>query len=346
MDINKNPNEFKIKLAFELLTPEEINQLNFRVTNTVHELSKNQKLEVGKTFGLKIGMAFEECNPKKYVYYQVGVTVIDKPSNITISGDLQDTYYTNTFIEDIDIYDEDDKSHWFDKVADTKQEQNNSDNVFYKDEFFKDGTKDYDPDKILAENPEMSEMMDNLVQELIAPPSSTNIVHIEPSIIQEEQKLEYEPTTISNEELFDFHDPDQIFNTPTEYVEIINSHARYLLSQSFESYLNHRKTPSDEINQISFELLKNIQWKISQCDFTAFTKRELLAIGFANWQNKYMLIPLWLLPVIIQNHEGMILFDVRSKKEIEIRKFDFKFYSIRFGCSPYSFPIKHIKFKE
>ncbi|MEK6879092.1 MAG: hypothetical protein AABY22_05760 [Nanoarchaeota archaeon] len=341
MDINQNPNEFKIKLAFDLLTPEEINQLNFRVTKTISELNKKEILAVGKTFGLKIGMSFEDNDPKKYVYYQLGVTIVDKPN------ETQDNCFYNFFIEDIDVYDFDTKADWFDKVADTKQEKNGVENVFYEDQFFQTiQNKDYDPDKILADNPELEKMVDTLVQELIAPPCSTNIVYESPSIQEEQKKEKEEPTTISKEELFDFHDPEQVFYTPTEYVDMINSHALYVLSQSFESYLNHRKMPSDEINQINFEAIKNLQWKISRCDFTVFTKSELLKIGFTNWQNKYMLIPLWLLPLIIKNHEGMILFDVRSKKEIEIGKFDFKFHSIRFGSSSYAFPVEHIKFKE
>ena len=206
MDINQNPNEFKIKLAFDLLTPEEINQLNFRVTKTISELNKKEILAVGKTFGLKIGMSFEDNDPKKYVYYQLGVTIVDKPN------ETQDNCFYNFFIEDIDVYDFDTKADWFDKVADTKQEKNGVENVFYEDQFFQTiQNKDYDPDKILADNPELEKMVDTLVQELIAPPCSTNIVYESPSIQEEQKKEKEEPTTISKEELFDFHDPEQVF---------------------------------------------------------------------------------------------------------------------------------------
>lgn len=58
----------------------------------------------------------------------------------------------------------------------------------------------------------------------------------------------------------------------------------------------------------SYEAMREQQY-----DFTSWTKEDLQAIGFMEWQNNIMLIPLYILPAL---PEGIELIDINDGKHI------------------------------
>ena len=327
-NLNLNPNEAKIKIGFELLNEDQLNQFKFRVMETMSDLGKNNKLQIGGALSVKISMAFDKEEPKRYIHCKLGIVSVKPPEGLVIPFlPNQPTSFAQLFIEDLDVYKEENVADWFDVVEDTKRENEKND-ILYKDTFF-----NKEENKI--DNPDVEKQMDNLIKDALNPNQNKS-----------EEKVDDEIEPITDEEIFDYYNPEQVKYTAREYVKLVNSYGRFLLSQIYQGYVNDKEFDAEDLVLANWDYLKHLQSKLSTCDFSEFTKSELSEMGFGNWKDKYMLVPLWLLPIVIKNHEGMVLYDVRNG-EVEIGKFKFTYDKpIRYGCSPYGIIIEHIKFKE
>lgn len=332
-------NSNKIKVNWELLDDEQKMHIQHRLASTYMQLINLKKIVIGQTVSIKISISFEQSLPPKFVIIKFGVTATDIiPENKKIKH-----LPAKIIVEDLDVYNDENKLAWLDQTNDIELDEKNSNTSisFYsklnpnQEEF-----KIEDSDAFLKENPEIDEQLGNMVKNLLEETKNNNIST--ENKIQTNEIFERN----SNNELFDFYDSEQLNYSPSEYVKIVNSHARFLLSQVFESLVNKDSMELNEMVNINIELVKSLQRKLSHCDFNLFTKTELLEMGFINWQNKYLLIPIWLLPVMVNNNKEMLLYNIRTKETFSLGSIQPKYQTIRFGCSYYGIIISNLKFKE
>lgn len=328
----------KIKVNWELLDQEQRIHIQQRLATTLMQLINGNKISIGQTVSIKISISFENSTPTKYVIIRFGVTFLNSIPNSPIN-----TLPAKINIEDLDIYNQENKMHWLDQTNDIQLDEQNSKSIIAFDNKLtpsKESLKIENPDEFLKANPEIDEQLGNMVKSLFEETKSNNI--------PPENKVKTNEIFERNSqnELFDFYNSEQLNYSPSEYVKIVNSHGRFLLSQVFESFINKDLMDANEMANINIELVKSLQSKLSHCDFNQFTKTELLEMGFINWQEKYLLVPLWLLPVLINNNKEMMLYNVRIKETINIGSIEPKYQTIRFGCSCYGIIINNLKFKE
>ncbi len=87
------------------------------------------------------------------------------------------------------------------------------------------------------------------------------------------------------------------------------------------------------------ESLKDLQHKFSNCDFWKFKKESLLELGFMNFANKILLVPIWAYPVLHINGFGRMI-AVKDGNFVLLDENSGKFdFTNCYGCYGFGLPI-------
>lgn len=59
-------------------------------------------------------------------------------------------------------------------------------------------------------------------------------------------------------------------------------------------------------------ILQSLISELQHFDFTLLNIMELEFLGFVNWDNKCMLIPMWIFPIFLKKYDGLIVCDIQD----------------------------------
>jgi hypothetical protein len=108
-------------------------------------------------------------------------------------------------------------------------------------------------------------------------------------------------------------------------------------------YYSHRLDEDNDDAVMPLYNLKDLQAAFSTCDFWKFNKSELGQLGFMNWSDEFLLIPVWAFPIILKNSKNKKVYTPASQ-ELMIRDIDVHEKPlIKYGCVPYGFKIEELK---
>lgn len=192
----------------------------------------------------------------------------------------QNGYASHITILDMEVYKEDNIDHWLDHN-----------------------------DRINKQNSLYSELEGKVVQDNITTQTTENKIQNEDDMTDEEYV---------NEQLWLylnlFTSPSPKKRTNKEYINIFHKTMVMFSNRAMETFISTDQDNAMESFNYIQEAYNKLMSEFDLCDFTSFNKSELEELGFINWKNKMMLLPLWAYPCIMKNNDGLIVNDIHGNK--------------------------------
>lgn len=300
-------------------------------------LKQGLKLVEGEIYPIEITKAFKD-EPIQYVYVECAFSLVEQTiaENDSIP---QKILSTKLNFDKLLIFSKDQMFDWIDYVNKIK---NQKDNVFSKDSILKkdndqsdDSVQIYIKKSIVDKNPDSP-----FNQKFVLPKGfyQKQITEINP-----EQRIE---TNINlseedNNDIFDFWDEYVPELTEEEYLDTFRLFSKNAMNSIMEgTIISNFFTDETEITKMCLiDSLKDLQHRFSNCDFWKLKKETLLELGFMNFANKILLVPIWAYPILHVNGFGRLL----AKKDGDfavldenLDKFDF---TNCYGCYGFGIPL-------
>jgi len=313
------------------------------IIEAVSSFRKTAKFVEGEIYPIQITKAFKE-EPTQYVYVECAFSLIEQTiaENDSVP---QKIFSTKLNFDKLLVFSKDQMFDWIDYVNKIK---NQKDNVFTKDSILNkdedapdDSVQVYIKKSIVDKDPNSP-----FNQKFILPKGFYQRQNNE---INPEQRIETNlNTSHKNEEdendIFDFWDEQMPEFTEEEYLDTFRLFSKNAINSVMEgTILSNFFSDETEITKMCLiDSLKDLQHKFSNCDFWKLKKETLLDLGFMNFANKILLVPIWAYPVLHVNGFGRILakkeggFDVLGE---DLDKFDF---TNCYGCYGFGIPIKDL----
>lgn len=313
------------------------------IIEAISSFRQTAKFVEGEIYPIEITKAFKE-EPTQYVYIECAFSFVEQTiaENDSIP---QKIFSTKLNFNNLLVFSKDQMFDWIDYVNKIK---NQKDNVFTKDSILNkdedapdDSVQVYIKKSIVDKDPNSP-----FNQKFILPKGFYQTQNNE---INTEQRIETNlNTSHKNEEyendIFDFWDEQMPEFTEEEYLDTFRLFSKNAINSVMEgTIISDFFTDATEVTKISLiDSLKDLQHKFSNCDFWKLKKETLLDLGFMNFANKILLVPIWAYPVIHVNGFGRILakkeggFDVLGE---DLDKFDF---TNCYGCYGFGIPIKDL----
>lgn len=353
----------KLSIMWEMLSKERQGQINKMLIDTIDKFKKSGQLEVGKIYPFELTHGFDQEEPKQYIYMMCAfrLTKLDNP--IIINKSLPPvTTGLDIAMQDVEVFKEDQMFNWLDHV--NRIEKNNSQNkenqLFYEDNIFK---KDKEGEKSESGSEQQQEKKSenkkaNPNQCNINKPIDDNTDMKKDSIgvmvgridFVEDNKSEIDNKYsvkhgIPKKELFDFYEENEPDKSNDEYLSLFKTYSRNIVNHTTVTYYTHRIRDEESDSQVLnlIHALKNLQASFCKCNFWNFNKQELGQLGFMNWSDEILLIPVWAFPIILKNSKDKLVY-TPSSDETLIRDIDVDEKPlIKYGCVPYGFKISELK---
>lgn len=313
----------------------------FRVKSIEEKkLKEGLKLVLGEIYPIQITKAFKD-EPTQYVYIECAFSLTEQTIAENDSVPFKMPSVKLNF-DKLLVFSKDQMFDWIDYVNKIK---NQKDNVFSKDSILskeKDAPDDsvqvYIKKSIVDTDPNSP-----FNQKFVLPKGFYQKQNNE---INPEQRVETNLNTFQkneNEEndIFDFWDEGIPELTEEEYLETFRLFSKNAINSVMEGIIiSDFFTDETEVTKMSLiDSLKDLQHKFSNCDFWKLKKETLLELGFMNFANKILLVPIWAFPVLHINGFGRFL----AKKDGEfgildedLDKFDF---TNCYGCYGFGIPF-------
>lgn len=279
-------NQEKVNLMMNMLSSERKAIIEVQVNDTVNSIKKNQKNH-DTVFKIELTHDFGAEEPRQYVWISFKVTMSPIPFMIpTPQGTVQ---FTDTFVQatDMDVYLPDDINDWLDHV----DRLNKQTNLYLEKQGKVEQSIDDEKNKIKVNL--SSVIHDKLNDNELSDDEDT----------ESENELMIEQQWMFSD-LFASVRPEQ--RTKEAYLNIFNKHTALLLNRIMDTHINMEDDDNVDgaYNHVHHGLVTLIS-EFEKCDFTVFNKKELETLGFINWRNNIMLIPLWAFPIILKNNIGL-----------------------------------------
>jgi hypothetical protein len=302
------------------------------------DLKQGLKLVEGEIYPVEITKAFKD-EPIQYVYVECAFSLVEQTvaENDSIP---QKILSTKLNFDKLLVFSKDQMFDWIDYVNKIK---NQKDNVFSKDSILNkensqsdDSVQIYIKKSIIDKNPNSP-----FNQKFVLP---KGFYQKQSNELNPEQRIETNLNTnevVEHDDIFDFWDEYVPELEEDEYLDIFRMFSKNAINTVMEgtiipSFFND----STEFTKLCLiDTLKDLQHKFSNCDFWKFKKETLLELGFMNFANKILLVPIWAYPIIHINGFGRLLakkdggFDVLTE---DLDKFDF---TNCYGCYGFGIPI-------
>jgi len=161
---NQIPHNPKITTMYDLLSGERKSELSKFIVETITNFRNSGKLQYETIYPLEITKAFDQEEPKQFIYVRCAFKVYEKPVEDVINlfgvNDFTKAISTPTIpsirmiLEDVEVFNEDNIFEWLDHVNRiNKQNSENKDNqLFYENNIFKDDS-DTEKEQIKIEPP-------------------------------------------------------------------------------------------------------------------------------------------------------------------------------------------------
>lgn len=365
-------NSDKSNIMWDLLSDQRKLEVDKIITDTISKFEQSGKVEINKIYPFEITQGFDQDkNDVQYIYLRCAFRFNEIPPNIfmPINGMPIPKNIVDVRVLDIEVFKEDEIFDWLDHVNRIEKEKNENkenqlfyeDNIFTKEEDIKPDEKDNKYDN------EHKPIIKNLFSKESINPKQTNINKpIENKEGIEDKIFGYHnfsdlintnmgsattfnnnidfgepPHLIPKKELFDFYSKSEPDKSNAEYLSIFRTYSRNIVNFTMLIYYNHKDDSEMGDNHVMklIHALKNLQNNFSNCDFWKFSRYELGQLGFINWSDEILLIPIWAFPVILKNSKDKIVF-TPTREEILIRDIDVNENPIvKFGCVSYGFKI-------
>ncbi len=369
----ESPNP-KLQIMWEALSENRQKEINMRIVNSIKKFESSGQLELGKTYPLEFTFGFDKEEPIQYVYLMCAFRLIKPDKPIQINKNLPPAKtIMDIAMRDIEVFKADNMYDWVDHVnrLNKNSEQNKEDQLFYENNIFENKKQEGDSGKKEVENTSEKKSQQ---QDKSNPPNQCNIN--KPIDVKEldnenemfgrvlfpdtenENKPKYVLHGIEESELFDFYDEEVSEKSNEEYLSIFRLYSRNMVNQVMRGYYGHKidfdanekDNDDDENNNDDTDVvlgslysLKNLQASFCKCDFWKFNKYELGQLGFINWSDELLLIPIWAFPIILRNSRDKILY-CPNNENIIVKNIDITEHpSSKYGCVPYGFKINEIK---
>lgn len=344
-EYRESPNP-KLGIMWEMLSEQRQREINKMVITTIKKFEVDGKLEVDKIYPLELTHGFDQEEPKQYVYLMCAFRLTKPEKPIMINQNLPPANnILNIAMTDIEVFKEDKMFEWIDHVNRiNKQSKDNKENqLFYEDNIFKNEKTDSEKNN----NPSQCNINKPIDGKGLSIGDSDVMIGVvdftnKPNDTDNTPKVKH---NITEKELFDFYEENEKERDNEEYVSIFRAFSRKMVNNTMRTYYSHKiedeESEEDIINII--HCLKDLQMTFSKCDFWKFNKHELGQLGFINWSDEILLIPVWAFPVILNNSKDKKVY-TPSNSEIFVRDIDINEKPItKYGCVPFGFKISEIK---
>ncbi len=289
----------KADKSLKLLSDGRVNEVFDTLVQTLFNIRKSDKLEYNKAYPLELTKAFDQEEPTQFIYAKCTFQVIERTvaENDSIPKKEHETQIS---IEDLEIFRKDEMFEWIDHVNRITKESK-EDSLYSENSIFKnDDNNDGNSDENKSNKSTQANIRKNIPKEFFKRlgnglnPEDTLESNLDPSMNNEEDE---------GGDIYDFYDEDMPQYTEEEYLDKFRMYSKNMANSVMEGYI-HPEFFSDEMSLTKFDLvnsLKDLQNEFSNCDFWEFKKESLLELGFTNFDNKILLIPLWAFPIIGMN---------------------------------------------
>jgi hypothetical protein len=307
--MEENTNSGKIELMFGLLSKERQGEIQRAIYNTILELTKNMKPEESESLHgkvIELTIAFDKEYPYQYVYFIGQLVKIENNLIPETLKKLMPTALMQFVMKDIEVYKQDNIDSWLDYKKKLEKQQS----VYYENQ-------------------------------------NTGEKRVEgQDVKQEEQNSAIDPKDITNDEMYEYYNEYVQKYSVDEYLDKFYFASRSLINNVFESKLYQRHWGNDYSLKQNFRLVTALQNFFSAVDFTEFSKSELEMLGFINYKDKCMLIPIWAYPIALRNHTGLEIETVTGKNIIigmDINSTDKKNYDARVGVVGFGIKLSSLR---
>lgn len=311
------------------------------IIEAVSSFRQTAKFVEGEIYPIQITKAFKE-EPTQYVYVECAFSLIEQTiaENDSVP---QKIFSTKLNFDKLLVFNKDQMFDWIDYVNKIK---NQKDNVFTKDSILnkdKDAPDDsvqvYIKKSIVDKDPNSP-----FNQKFVLPKGFYQRQNNEAN---PEQRIETNLNTLQqNQEeeendVFDFWDEQMPELTEEEYLDTFRLFSKNAINSVMEgTIISGFFTDETEVTKMCLiDSLKDLQHKFSNCDFWKFKKETLLDLGFMNFANKILLVPIWAFPILHINGFGRFL----AKKDGEFGILDENLDNFDFtncyGCYGFGIPI-------
>lgn len=309
-------NSEKVNIMFNSLSKERRTHIENQIQGVIN-LLLDKKAQLGTEHSVELTERFDKEEPHQFIWLSMKILFIQQPYMVQTPQGMSQAIGYATRIVDAEVYGTGGIDHWIDHVQRIKKQ----DNIYLS----KDGVVEQDK----TESNNFNETVNNIEKEM-----------------NEENKEEFTEEDAINEQLWEFKEmfnlPNPVQRTTKEYIK---TYQRYM--SVFSNKLMEMRLDSDEDN--FFGIVSDIQNSLSmlmsefdKCNFTSFRKAELESLGFINWRNKIMLIPVWAYPCILKNNHGLVVKSTYGDELIVGRNF-MDTDSANNGSMPVGFPFTVIK---
>jgi len=356
------PHNPKILTMYNLLSDERKGEMRKLISETINKFKDSGKLEYGRMYPFEVTKAFDQDEPKQWVYMKCIFKVDEIPFDEIISKfgrnemteklDNAPITTVKMILEDIDVFKEDSMFDWVDHVDRiNKQNISNKDSqLFYENNIFKnDDNKNKDKDQAKIESTEFNKdshqakkmkMMDDAINTNLKDKIKYGI-----SLDFDNGINKNNNEGINNEAFFDFYYPEAEILDNEEYFDVFKNYARASLNACMDNLVNKGYVDSRDMLYNTLISVKTLQSRFSNCDFWKFNRKHLADMGFMNFNNEMLLIPFWAFPVILKNSTGKILATKTGEEliitsDIDINDLDL---SNSYGCTIYGISVNDLK---
>ncbi len=348
----------ELSTSWDLLSKERQAQINKMLIDTIDKFKKSGQLEVDKIYPFELTHGFDQEEPKQYIYLMCAfrLTKLDNP--ILINRTLPPvTTGLDIALQKVEVFKEEFMFNWLDHV--NRIEKNNSQNkenqLYYEDNIF-EKNKESEKVEVGIENKKEKERKQNPNQCNINKPIDDNTDMSKDSIGVMIGRMDFNNENseapfssvkhgIPKKELFDFYEESEPDKSKEEYLSIFKTYSRNMVNHTTETYYNHRVRDDESESKVLnlIHTLKNLQISFCKCNFWDFSKSELGQLGFMNWSDEILLIPVWAFPIILKNSEDKMLYSPSAEQTL-VRDIDVDEKPIiKYGCVPFGFKISELK---
>lgn len=309
------------------------------IIEAISNFRQTAKFVEGEIYPIQITKAFKE-EPTQYVYVECAFSLVEQTvaENDSVP---QKIFSTKLNFDKLLVFNKDQMFDWIDYVNKIK---NQKDNVFSKDSILnkeKDAPDDsvqvYIKKSIVDKNP------NSPFNQKFAYPKGffkKGVGEFNPEDTIE-SNLNINQSEEEENNIFDFYDEEMPELTEQEYLETFRLFSKNTMNSVMEGILipDFFNEHDSLTKTLVIENLKDMQHRFSGCDFWKLSKETLLELGFMNFANKLLLVPIWAYPILHSNGFGRLVGKKNGEFGVLDEKLDNFDFTNCYGCFGFGIPI-------
>jgi len=276
-------NDTKVELAMNNLSTDRRNHINALIQGAINKIQNNPNQNL--TYNIELTERFDKEEPYQFVWLSLSFSVQNLGFSIPTPNGLVNAIQANLTITDMEIFSQSNIDGWLDHVKRIKEQE--ATNLLKQGE--------------IKNNVSDNKKVDNQVE------VDTN---------DDDDRIEEQKAIEELEWLFTplFSSPFPKEYSTEEYMKIFQRYSSIFANRIISGFINIQDEPIQSIKNKIDEALIMLTSEFDKCDFTKFSKEQLEQLGFVNWRNKTLMIPIWAYPIVLKNNKGLILHDIKGEE--------------------------------